>query len=269
MRILVLTVILTVLMGCHSTPPQVTPKIPESELGDKAFGGGDYSEAIEYYNLWLVKYPQDADVFFQRGRAYYKLGKYDEALQDFEASVKYYPKNLRAQVYSCLVLNAQYKNEEARRLVTSTISHPLFFKLPYYELFLMYLLDGSLKNQAGNFDSALTSLEEAIKIYNLHPDVFRNYGNPTIKRLALHERAITFCKLGDHNKQMAADMEEYITLTKQMGATVDADDYKTLAIALWLTGQHEKCKQVLVNLNNDDRRVIGQAVDDVDMFIQQ
>lgn len=267
MRLSLFALILVMVIGCQSSPRRELPTVPESELGNQAFAGGDYQGAVQHYDVWLGKYPQDAEVFFQRGRANYKLGQYEAALKDFEDALKFYPENVRPMAYSCCVLMALDRENEARRAVNAVSNHPKYSSLGEYEQFLFFVCDGILKNRIKDYEGALLSLDKAVEIANLYPNVFANYGSPFMKRHALYNRAITRFAVGWFDDPLVEDMEEYVKLAEQAGDAT-ADDYKTLAIACFLTHRSARCKQVVANLKPEERQELGKAVDDVPLFTQ-
>jgi hypothetical protein len=79
---------------------------------------------------------------------------------------------------------------------------------------------------------------------------------------------MVYFHLGQHSQEFATTMKEYITLTQKAGETVTANDYKNLAMALFLSGQYKECKTILPNLTEKERKELGTAVDDVNFFTQ-
>lgn len=273
MKILLLALMILIAIGCQTTGPKVdtssstttTPSTPEIELGDKAWVSGEYEQATEYYAAWIGKYPEEANTYFQRGRAYNKLGKYSEALKDFEQASKLNPKDLRPRVYTCGIFFHLGKMKEVKSCL-AIINHPSFAELGPYEQFLVYLMEAKFKIVHKNYEGVLPGLEKAIQLCELNPDVFKSQGSPFIKRLAIYERAKVYFHLGQHNENLVADMKAYIALTGQAGETVSAEDYKSLAMALFLAGRHSECKKILGNLTKEEREELGKAVDDVNFF---
>jgi tetratricopeptide (TPR) repeat protein len=266
-QLLIAIIALTVVVGCNSTNTvRQSPAVPEVEQGDKAFAGGDYPQAIQYYNMWLTKYPEDAEVYLRRGRAHRQVGQNQEARKDFEKASSLRPDDLRAQVYLCLVFDNAGNFTEEGNALRSLMNHPAFGQLGAYEQFLAWTLDGALKNRFNQYQAALGSLDQAVAVANLHPDVMAAQGSAVGKRWALYHRVRARFYMSMHDEQMIRDMEEYITLTKQGGYELNAEDYKTLAIVLYLNRENDKCQKVLALLNEDDRKTLGKAVDDARFF---
>ncbi|MCI0712942.1 MAG: tetratricopeptide repeat protein [Chloroflexi bacterium] len=48
---------------------------------------GNYSEAITAYTVLLGEFPEEASLLQKRGRAFYAIGEYDNALEDLEAAI--------------------------------------------------------------------------------------------------------------------------------------------------------------------------------------
>ena len=259
-NLLLLSVTLLIIVGCATSPAPVTPKVNEEELGRQAFDNGDYQGAVDCYNLWLAKYPESADVLFERGRAYNKLQKYDLALKDFETVIARNPADLRPQVYRCGIL-IKLKKTAAKNYLAKLLSDPKFQELPVYEKFLAYLLDGQLKNSQGDFENSQASLDEAMKVYASGPDQFQREGNSTIYRLALRQRAIAYYSMGNHH-QAAADMEAYIQLTEKVKGKADSKDYQSLALVLYMTEEYDKCKKVIPAMIPQDRQALADVFGD-------
>lgn len=266
MRILLLAMAVVIVLGCQSNPPQKTPTIPENELGNQALAKGDYEGAIGYYEIWLSKYPQDADVYFQRGRAYYQLKKYEAALGDFDSAMKYYPKDISPMVYMCGALRALERDEDARKMVSAVLNHPMYSKLDEYEQFLVLYFDGHLKNLAKDYRGAMAPLNKAVELASLYPHVMENHGSPYIKCIALYQRVLSRFKTAAwDDPQQVADMEEYMKLAEKAGLVTPQDRY-TLAMIYYLSHQNAKCRQVLAQLTPNEREVLGKSVEHVEFF---
>ena len=87
--------ILTVEIGSYSK----NDEYKDFELFDKAFNAdekGNYNEAIEYYSLFLEKYPNSADVYINRGGAKAALEDYGGAIQDYNNAIEINPNDAAA-----------------------------------------------------------------------------------------------------------------------------------------------------------------------------
>lgn len=267
MRNLSILLCIIAIVGCQSTPEPVGPKVNEEELGRQAFDAGNYEGAADYYSQWLAKYPESWDIFFERGRAYNRLQKYDLALKDFELASERNPADLRPQIYRAGVLISLKKYPPARTIVAGLVADARLAQLGAYEQFLAFFLDSQLKNLGGDYENALTSVEEALKQCELHPDVFQMRGAASIQRLALRERAIAYHYLGNY-RQAATDIEQYIVMTEQAEGKADPKDYQSLALALYMSDDYEKCRKVLPRLSLQERRELAQIFPaDAEFFV--
>ena len=61
----------------------------ESLMGDAYFKEGKFEEAIQSYNKYLRLKPRHVKTIYNRGRCYQELGQYDKALEDFNLVLKY------------------------------------------------------------------------------------------------------------------------------------------------------------------------------------
>jgi len=59
-----------------------------------------YQQALELAKLGIKKTPQYSDLIDTKGMAHYRLGQYENAINDFKRCIKLYPKNSPAQVAS-------------------------------------------------------------------------------------------------------------------------------------------------------------------------
>jgi tetratricopeptide (TPR) repeat protein len=68
-------------------------------LANEYYNNGDYVKAIAIYTEALQKYPDHYQFWNNRGEAKYQLGRFEEALADFQKSVEAMPNqnvNIRA-----------------------------------------------------------------------------------------------------------------------------------------------------------------------------
>ena len=265
-KLIMLLFLAMAIAGC-TTPQKTSVDIPQvnfAERAKQAFDGGDYAKAAEDYQRWLAEHPEDSEALFDLGRCYRQLKKYNEALDIFAKAIAANPKDLRSQVYHCEVLMALGRQKQVQPALKKAIDDPAFQRLGVYEKFMALYIDGQLKNSQGIYEGheqALISLEEALRIFDLHPHVFRNYGSAHINRFAIYQMAVAHHVLGN-NVQAAAEMEKYIALTKQAGIEVSSKDYKSLALALYLSDRLEKCRTILPQMTPEDRKALAELFAD-------
>ena len=266
-KLIMLLFLAIVIAGCttpqRTLPPDI-PKVNFAQRAKQAFNDGDYANAAEDYQRWLAEHPEDIEALFDLGRCYRQLKKYEEALEAFAKVISLNPKDLRPQVYHCEVLIALKRHKQAQPELKKIVQDPGFMRLGIYEKFMAYYLDGQLKNSQGTYEGneqALISLEEALRLFDLHPHVFKNYGSAHINRFAIYQMAVAHHVLGN-NIQAAAEMGKYIEITKQAGMQVSSKDYQSLALALYLSDRLEQCRAVLPQMTLEDRKGLAELFAD-------
>lgn len=94
-----LSSLVAVLSWCGITPAAYFQNQAEkyNNLGYDALDAGNYVDAIEYFDKAIAFEPyhiNKIDVcYFNRGRAYYKLGEYEKAVDDFTTAIALNPKD--------------------------------------------------------------------------------------------------------------------------------------------------------------------------------
>lgn len=64
-----------------------------TKWGDDAFRRGDFTQAVEEYQLVATLAPMTPDAYIGLGRAYYNLGRQNDAIEAFEQAVRLTPRN--------------------------------------------------------------------------------------------------------------------------------------------------------------------------------
>ncbi|BBM83590.1 tetratricopeptide repeat protein [Candidatus Uabimicrobium amorphum] len=275
MKHLVLAIIVAFLLtGCTllnstngdaTTPQKPLSSVNEHELGKVAYAKGDYSRALQYQTQWLVKYPDDAYAFTERGLVNSKLNKSESAISDFSKATELLPNALRPRIYKCAELAKMGREGEARGLLEQVMSDPNFSQISPYEKFLAYSLDGQFKIKAGLHTDSLPSLNNALRTFNSNTHVFVAKNSPFINRLVVYNRAVVLNKMGDYPRA-ADDMELYIKISQKAKIRISSKDYARLAIAYYLAEEYDKCRAVLKLVSPKDREMLAQTLED-DMFL--
>jgi tetratricopeptide (TPR) repeat protein len=247
-----------------TTPP--TNQSNEIDAGKQAFEAENYKTAVDNYSQWIIKYPNDALALLERGRAKRQMKQFHEALADFEKASAADPKDLTPKVYQANMLITLNRLEEARKILDSVTGNSAFSKLGNYEKFMAFYMDGQLCNQQENFTKAVASLDEAIKIFDLYPHIFRNYKSPAIDRFAIYQKSVAYFGLHDY-KKAATEIEKYIQVSQAKGMEVVSQDYKSLALAYYLSNNLAKCRSVLPNVSQADRQDLAKRLED-NLFVK-
>ena len=65
---------------------------------------GKFVEAIQAFDLAIKYKPDDAEAYYNKGNALYKLGKFSEAIQSYDLAIKYQPDLKQAHENKALAL---------------------------------------------------------------------------------------------------------------------------------------------------------------------
>jgi|TARA_B110000208_G_C11725627_1_gene414434 tetratricopeptide (TPR) repeat protein len=77
------------------------------------YGGGNYTAALEGYDMVLAAGVEDAAVYANRGAAFLALGRHDEALESLTKSIEMDEESVNGHVNMGLVLKAMERLEDA------------------------------------------------------------------------------------------------------------------------------------------------------------
>lgn len=68
------------------------------DLGNIFLKRKDYNQAINCYNMALVRMPSGADVHYNLGKAYEGIGRFDLSMRSYAEALKYIPDHTDAQI---------------------------------------------------------------------------------------------------------------------------------------------------------------------------
>lgn len=113
---------------------------------------GDFEEAKKTYSAIIGLYPTESDAFLQRGKTELKLGETDNAIADFNRSIKLSPNDpdLYIDIYECL--SASGMKEEGSKYLKDAME---------ISTKLTNLQKGKLYYCLGEYEQAKSSLESA------------------------------------------------------------------------------------------------------------
>lgn len=92
----------------------------EKQIGNEFYKANDYEEAIEHYTKSISAIPNTAS-YTNRALAYFKLKKYEQAINDCKQALKLEPNNLKAHLRLAECYELTNKYEEAIRHVDCAI----------------------------------------------------------------------------------------------------------------------------------------------------
>ena len=92
-RVILLAVALlsVCLMACGPTPAQV------NNSGHESYLGGDYASALETYQDAQLRAPESGEPYYNSGNALYRTEEYEEALQNYDESLRHAGGELRSR----------------------------------------------------------------------------------------------------------------------------------------------------------------------------
>ena len=108
--LLVAAVLALFLMACGSTPGDV------NNSGHEPYLGGDYSAALEAYQLAQERSSESGEPFYNSGNVLYRMGEYDKSVEDFDESLRHAEGELRASGFFNRG-NALFQQQQYRQAV--------------------------------------------------------------------------------------------------------------------------------------------------------
>ena len=113
-----------------------------------------YEISIEHLNKAIMLKPNDVDALIQRGVAYRRSGKFDEAISDFNQAIKLDPKNAKAYNRRGVVYAHRHQYNEALKDYSQAIKlNPEFVDA--------YVNRGNIYSQMGKFKEAENDYQTA------------------------------------------------------------------------------------------------------------
>jgi Uncharacterized protein conserved in bacteria len=86
------------------------------ENGSESFGKRKFNEAVIYYNKAAELNPNNSDLYFHRGRAYFFNHNFDEAIADFDKVVEIEPLYMEAYSHRAFTRIRKYELKDSRTL---------------------------------------------------------------------------------------------------------------------------------------------------------
>ena len=136
------------------------------DKGFDAFQREKFDNAVYFYSLYLEDFPS-ANTYFNRGLAYYKLGEFNKAIQDFNVVIGKEPEDFEAWYNRGLAhLDAGNIDSAIRDYEKSIALHPDFDKA-YTGLGLSFAKQKDYKKAIQFFDKAIEfNDKQAVNYYN-------------------------------------------------------------------------------------------------------
>lgn len=182
-----------------------------NDQGCNYYNSGNYEAAVKEH-LEAIKIEPTISVYYNNlAWAYYKLGKYTEAEENFKKAIQLLGTNESSFAYNGLanVYRAMGKNEEAKNYFIESAKH--FYSVENYERAKsdlaeaialgasdaeIYYLRGKSYFHSGNYDEALNCFNEVIKIDDSYADAYRERAAIYLERGDIDEAKIEFSEAG-------------------------------------------------------------------------
>jgi tetratricopeptide (TPR) repeat protein len=147
--------------------------------GRHSYELGKYEEALKEFDKSLESNPKDADIWGNKGSAFYMLGRYEEALEAFNKSLEINPKNANAWSFKGSTLYKLDRPEEALKAYDKALQ-----KNP--NILEAWLNKGAILFELGRYNQSLSAMENVLRINPKDVDAL-NLKNSIIRILALNE----------------------------------------------------------------------------------
>jgi tetratricopeptide (TPR) repeat protein len=158
--------------------------------GDKKYYLGKFDEAILNYEKAILIYPEYPDAYNVMGNAYYRLKKYNEAIDAYKKAIEIDPKEAAAYNNMGNALSDMKKYNEAMDAYKKAINIDPNYDLAYFNL-------GILLNEQKKYDDAIEAYLKATEIDPKYAEAYNNMGNANycLKKntnaIAAYQKAIT------------------------------------------------------------------------------
>ncbi|HYB59783.1 MAG TPA: tetratricopeptide repeat protein [Candidatus Acidoferrales bacterium] len=91
------------------------------ELGDARFRRGDFSEAIDHYDVVLECVPNNFRALHNKGLAFFALKKYDRSIECYDKALAIRPRELRVMLNKAISLNSKCDFNRAKGVLDEII----------------------------------------------------------------------------------------------------------------------------------------------------
>lgn len=158
-------------------------------IATEAMARGDAGKAAAYFEVSVAFDPTDAGAHFSYGLALEKIGRGDEALNQYATAVKLQPDYPEAHTEIGLILFGRHQPAEAASHFQAALANHPDFALAHLGL-------GRAQQQLGQTEEATTSLQKALALASNNPAVLRAWAELLARRrqfadaITYYERAV-------------------------------------------------------------------------------
>lgn len=239
------------LLKALAADPNAKAQITEARLGlvEIFLEGNRLEEAEKELSLLLADEPQNSDALFLRGRVFFTLGRYGDAIKDYSRVLDINENDYEAALALADAYNASRDSERAEQIISNVIKRAPKYSAAYTTLVNLYMmrrqpeaalmtlsigkkelpdepllpvLEADILASLSRFDEAAKLLEELAKKDDLREAVL-------LRLAAVHGMAKQYAKaagiyerLLKANPELAAAAEGYIKTKAAEGKTKDA-----------------------------------------------
>lgn len=235
---ILLLVVLPITAGCEDLKPAI-----------KAYESGDYDQAIQLLNEYILQKPKDERAYFYLGNVYFKKEKLDSAIVQYEEALDLQRKYWQARYQLGLTYYKQEKYDQAEK----TFEEGLKIKERgefYNGLGLVQMAKDMLKEADFSFRKALSYDQK-------NPEFHKNLGDVNFKK------GVMVIALQSYEKALELDstlVDAYyhmgLAYLKQMNFNKAAEKFKTV---IRLAPEHKDAYLALGDIYMLDRKHYPEA----------
>ncbi|KAM3128953.1 hypothetical protein pb186bvf_018941 [Paramecium bursaria] len=162
-----------------------------------------YDAAIKTYLPVIAANPSDPFNLFYLSRVYFAQGKYDETLKYLDNLIYAEPRFTHAYYIKGKIFRNQKKYNEALNMFNKAFAKTIDDAQVHGKIAEIYILQGQ-------YDDALTSLDNALKIHQICPYCANNKGNVKMLKQEYEQAIIWYQKAILYNQDSRQEMFEYL-----------------------------------------------------------
>jgi len=213
----------------------------------------DKQKAIELLNDCIEQDSSFTNAYFHRGVTYFKLGKYDSALSDFQTTQDLNPERSIVWMYKGFAHRNQGKTDLALACFSNYISEN-----PKDTSAYSYILRGKMKYELGDFQGAVSDYDMALKLEPLE-EKYQYYRFIALFEAQQYRKALQavdrlveinkdfygyyFYKGNVYQEMKAYDSAIYMYSIAIIKNYQNADSYYERAVSYKETGQYNKAME--------------------------
>jgi len=197
------------------------------KIGHELLKKNQYQEGIKYLDKAIIKAPKLADAYLMKGRALNKLGQYENAIEEFDKTLKIHYtrsnelKNSRALTEKATSLYSLKKYKESLDCANEALSYDNKF-------FLSYDIRGASYGALGKYELAIIDFDKSLELDPNNPANDETYLNRfcPLYNLGRYEEALATCDLAlkktDNPNSLQQPYSKKATVLNKLGRHEEA-----------------------------------------------